>query len=235
MDERYRWIRWALVLALMMSAPTPSLAGAVKVRIDLPIRAAISLDGRETLGLSSFIVVRQEGEESFRGSNLDVQRELNRYLIKILRRDTTLKILELGKLDFPSFDLDVMASDADFWRAVGERTGSDLILAGSIDFDIQDKSGYRVEEYSSPYDGRTYYRQVLVEETGFDFDVLMQVYDGRTGELLHRDNFKDFQTFAGSGADPVMGMFENLYAIEDRIVGIFIQKRVETTRLLFKP
>jgi hypothetical protein len=29
------------------------------------------------------------------------------------------------------------------------------------------------------------------------------------------------------------GMFENLYALQDRIAGIFTQKRVETKRTLF--
>ena len=76
---------------------------------------------------------------------------------------------------------------------------------------------------------------MLVEETGFEFDILMQVYDGKTGELLYSDNFKDFKTLEGAGADPVQGMFQNLFALEDRIVGIFAQKDVEATRALFRP
>ena len=114
-----------------------------------------------------------------------------------------------------------------------ERLQADLILTGSLDFDVQDRSGYRTEAYTSPYDGRTYYRQVLVEETGFEFDIVMQVYDGRTGRLLYNDNFKDFKRFEGERTDPLTGMFENLYALESRIAGIFVQKRVETNRVLF--
>ena len=78
-------------------------------------------------------------------------------------------------------------------------------------------------------------RQVLVEETGFEFDILMQVYDGKTGELLYSDNFKDFKTLEGAGADPIEGMFQNLFALEDRIVGIFAKKDVESTRVLYTP
>ena len=44
------------------------------------------------------------------------------------------------------------------------------MLSGSIDFDVEDKAGYKTEEYTSPVDGRTYYRQVLVESTGFVFN-----------------------------------------------------------------
>ena len=85
----------------------------------------------------------------------------------------------------------------------------------------------------SPFNGRTYYRQVLVEQTGFEYDILMQVYDGKTGELLYTDNFKDFQNVESEKADPLAGMFGNLYSLEDRIVGVFTQKEVEATRMLF--
>ena len=136
-------------------------------------------------------------------------------------------------VDYPSYNVDDLATNSDFWRAVGELSQADLILSGSLDFDIQDRSGYRTEEYTSPYDGRTYYRQVLVERSGFEYDIVMLVVDGKTGELLHTDNFKDFKEFEGASADPLAGMFQNLFALEDRIAGVFTQKRVRTSRVLF--
>ena len=65
---------------------------------------------------------------------------------------------------------------------------------------------------------------VLVEDTGYEFDIVMQVYDGLTGELLYSDNFKDFKEYEGESSDPLVGMFQNLYSMEDRIIGIFAQK-----------
>ena len=167
-----------------------------------------------------------------RGSSLDVQKEFERYLTKLLRRETDLKLVESGAVDYPTFDLELLAANRDFWRAVGERAQADLLLAGSLDFDVQDKSGYRTEEYVSPFDGRTYYRQVLVEQTGFDFDIVLMVFDGQTGERLYFDNFKDFKQFEGEQADPLKGMFENLASLEDRILNVFTQKTVEATRIL---
>ena len=73
---------------------------------------------------------------------------------------------------------------------------------------------------------------MLVEQTGFEYDIVVQVYDGKTGELLFSDNFKDFKSFEGEKADPLRGMFENLYALEGRMVGIFAQKEIEATRVL---
>ena len=225
----------AVVLAgALLLAAVPALAGGpVEVRLKLPVRAKIDLQGRSTLLPAPFVVVSQEGEGRVRGSDLDIQKEFERYIEKVLRRETDLKIVESGPLDYPTYDLEMLSRDTAFWKAVGERTQADLILAGSLDFDIQDRSGYRTEEYISPFDGRTYYRQVLVEQTGFEYDIVVMVFDGKTGELEYTDNFKDFKSFEGERADPLRGMFENLYALEDRMLGVFVQKEVEASRLLF--
>jgi hypothetical protein len=234
-DMPRRRRRWLLTIPILLAVAVPAAAQTVRVKLKLPVRPVLDLQGRDVLVAAPFIVVRQEGESAFRGRQVNVQEDFQRYLLKVLRRDTELQVKPLEQLEYPSYDLDLLSRDRDFWRALGERTGADVILTGSLDFDIQDRSGYRLEDYVSPFDGRTYYRQVLVEETGFEFDILMHVYDGRTGDLLLSDNFKDFKTLGGAGADPVAGMFQNLYALEDRIVGIFTQKDVEATRVLFKP
>ena len=222
----------AILLAALAAAPA---AADVEVRLKLPMRARLDLTGMRSLSTLPFIVVGREGSqtmERLRGTSIDVQEEFERYLLKVLRRETGLQILESGPVDYPSYDLDVLEHDQAFWRAMGERTQADLLVAGSLDFDIQDKSGYRTEEYISPYDGRSYYRQVLVENTGFEYDIVLMVFDGRTGDVLYTDNFKDFKQFEGERADPLRGMFENLVSLEDRILNVFTQKTVEATRVL---
>jgi hypothetical protein len=221
------------IAASAVLAALPALGSAVDVKLKLPQRARLDLQGRKSVAITPFIVVTQEGEGKVQGRDFDVQKEFDRYLNKVLKRETDLKIIDAGPVDFPVYDLDQLAKQRDFWRALGERTQADLLLAGGLDFDVQDRTGYRTEEYISPYNGRPYYRQVLVEQTGFQYDILMQVYDGKTGELLYADNFKDFQSMEGEDADPLKGMFENLLSLEDRIVGVFAQKEVEATRTLF--
>jgi hypothetical protein len=226
-----------VLLATLATLALPPLvrAGAVDVKLKLPQRARLNLQGRKSIAVTPFIVVSQEGQEKDKvlGRDVDVQKEFGRYLSKVLKRETELKVVDSGALDFPVYDSDQLVKQKDFWRALGERTQADLILAGSLDFDIQDKTGYRTEEYTSPFNGQPYYRQVLVEQTGFQYDILMQVYDGKTGDLLYTDNFKDFQSQEGQKADPLKGMFENLLSLEDRILGVFTQKEVEATRTLF--
>ena len=225
--------RAALAAVALATLALPAAAD-VEVRLTLPVRAKVDLAGKRTVALAPFLVVGREGSggERARGSALDVQKEFERYLTKLIRRETSLKVVAAGAVDYPTFDLELLARDADFWRAAGERAPADLLLAGSLDFDVQDKSGYRTEEYVSPFDGRTYYRQVLVEQTGFDFDIVLMVFDGRTGERLYFDNFKDFKEFEGEKTDPLKGMFENLASLEDRILNVFTQKTVETSRIL---
>lgn len=219
-------------LSVLVLLASPLAAGTVEVKIKLPVRAKIDLGGRRTVALAPFITIGREGAARQSESGVDVQGEFERHLVKLLRRDTELKVVESGRIDYPSFELGVLSRNRDFWRALGERLQADLLLSGSLDFDVQDRSGYRTEEYVSPFDGRTYYRQVLVEQTGFEYDIVLQVYDGRTGELLYTDNFKDFKQLEGEKADPLKGMFENLYSLEDRIVGVFAQKTIEASRVL---
>ena len=223
-----------VVLALSVGS-LPAGAGQVEVNLMLPVRARIDLTDRSTVAVAPFMVVSDEGEETAARRGVDVEREFERYMSRLIRRETRLKLVEVGPVDYPSYDLRALSADTDFWRYLGERTQADLIVSGSLDFDIQDRSGYRTEEYVSPYDGRTYYRQVLVEQTGFEYDIVMQVFDGRTGEQLYADNFKDFRQFEGEKADPLQGMFQNLYALEDRIANIFAQKQVGATRVLITP
>jgi hypothetical protein len=226
----------AVSLAALAGAPAAAPARAdVEVRLRLPVRARLDLQGRRTLAALPFLVVGREGSETIerlRGTSIDLQREFERYLVKVLRRETPLKIVETGPVELPTYDLELLKANADFWRSMGERAQADLLVAGSLDFDIQDKSGYRTEEYVSPFDGRTYYRQVLVEQTGYEYDIVLLVFDGRTGALLYSDNFKDFKQFEGERADPLRGMFENLISLEDRILNVFTQKTVEATRVL---
>lgn len=220
-----------LALTVVLCGATLAFAGTFEVRLLLPVRAQIDLAGRNSITIAPCMIVADEGQET--ADDIDLQREFERYVSRLVTRRTPLRFVEAGPIDYPTYDLDALSRDVDFWAFVGDRTQADLIIGCSLDFDIQDRSGYRTEEYVSPYDGRIYYRQVLVEDTGFEFDIVLQVLDGRTGELLYSDNFKDFRRLDQGDADPVQGMFANLFALEDRISGIFAQRRIEARRIIY--
>jgi len=224
-----RSLRVAVVLAFVAAA---GWATTREVVLSLPLRSKLQLSGHERLYIGPF-VREVRGDEAPAQLKFDVAAEFERFLRKLLRKESKLVILpQLEGVRVPTTDPLELATLADFWRELGMRVNADYVVAGSIEFTVQDTTQPKMESYESPIDGRTYYRQVLVEQTGFEYDIVFQVYDGRTGELLFHDNFKDFKQIEGEKADPLLGMFENLRALEDRIAGVFTQKQVEASRLL---
>lgn len=209
-------------------------AGIREVEISLPVRPKLLLTGHERVYLGPFIREAQKGDEPRERLSFDVAAEFERYLRRLLRRESKLQLLPpLEHLRAPGGDAVSLSRASDFWRELGAQTGADLIVAGSIDFQIQNRSGYKTEEYVSPLDGRVYYRQVLVEQTGFLYDILLQVYDGRTGALLLEQPLRDFQERPERNYDEFVGMFSNLYALENQLVGIFVPRTIKSKRFLF--
>jgi len=222
----------ALPLALVAAVAS---AGIREVELALPVRPKLALTGHEKIYVGPF-VRESRGDEVSNRLNFDVAAEFDRYLRRLLRKESKLVVVEpLDNLRPPTLDPLQLARATDFWREIGNRTGADYIVAGSIDFLVEDRTGYKTEEYTSPLDGRTYYRQVLVEQTGFSYDILLTVYDGRTGELVLEEPLKDFQERAERNFDEFVGMFSNLYALENHLVGIFVPRTIKSKRLLFTP
>lgn len=210
-------------------------AGIREVELALPIRAKLALTGHEKLYVGPFIR-ENRGDEPTQKLGFDVAAEFDRYLRRLLRKESKFVLVaELEGLRPPTSDPLQLERDTGFWRDVGQRTGADYVVAGSIDFKVEDRSGYKTEEYTSPIDGRTYYRQVLQEQTGFGYDILLNVYDGRTGELVLSEPLKDFQERPERNFDEFTGMFANLYALENHLVGIFVPRTIKSKRLLFIP
>ena len=225
----------ALLTLPLLLITTAASAGIREVELALPVRPKLALTGHEKIYVGPF-VRESRGDEASTRLTFDVAAEFDRYLRRLLRKESKLVVIEpLDNLRPPTLDPLQLARATDFWREVGNRTGADYIVAGSIDFLVEDRTGYRTEEYTSPLDGRTYYRQVLVEQTGFSYDILLTVYDGRTGDLVLEEPLKDFQERAERNFDEFVGMFSNLYALENHLVGIFVPRTIKSKRLLFTP
>ena len=220
-------------LALCGALAPGAGAGVVEVKLGLPVRARIDLRNRHTVAIAPFLVVTKKARRTPSGPQRRRPAGVRALPGQAAQARDRPQAGRSGPVDYPTYDLDLLAKNRDFWRGARRAPQADLILAGSLDFDIQDHSGYRTEEYISPFDGRAYYRQVLVEQTGFDYDIVMQVFDGKTGELLYTDNFKDFKKFEGERADPLPGMFENLLFARGPHRRRLHAGDVETTRILF--
>lgn len=224
--------RIAFAAALLL-APVTLFAGVFEAQLTLPVRPRLTFTEGTHMAIAPFVIVVAAEDRADRASKVDVQEEFSRYLKKKLEKETGLEIIDASSSSLPTSDVKELAANKDFWKGIAAKNGADYVLTGAIDFDIEDKAGYKTEEYTSPVDGRTYYRQVLVESTGFVFDIVLAVFDGDTGEKVAEENFRDFKQFDGRNYDELLGLFENLRSMEKQILSIFVSQETTSTRYLF--
>lgn len=213
--------------------PLAAFAGVSEVKLKLPVKPKLNITGDEKVAIAPFIIASNGEKRSDRAAKVDVQSEFNRYMKKQLTKSTKLRVVDSPPIQLPGGDMKALEANKDFWKNLGAKTGADFIVSGVVDFDINDKSGYKTEEYVSPADGRTFYRQVLVETTGFVFDIDIAVFDADTGEKVVEENFRDFKEFDQRNYDEILGLFENLRALETQLVGIFVPQETSATRYVF--
>jgi hypothetical protein len=221
------------ITAALILIPAVAFAGVTEVKLKLPLKPKLSITGDEKIVIAPVVIANVGEKKSDRASKVDVQSEFQRYLRKQLGKSTKLKIVDTPQTRLPGQDVKTLEAARDYWRDLGLRAGADYIITGIVEFDINDKSGYRTEEFVSPSDGRTYYRQVLVETTGFVFDIDILVFDAETGEKVIEDNFRDFKEFDQRNYDEILGLFENLRSLETQLIGIFVPQETSATRYVF--
>jgi hypothetical protein len=224
----------AILVALTLAMPlSVAAADVMEVKLKLPVKPKLQITGDERIAIAPFVIASKGEKRDDRATKVDVQSEFNRYLRKQLAKSTKLRLVDVGPTRLPGTDIRSLQASRDYWKEIGARTGADFVVSGIVDFDINDKAGYKTEEYVSPADGRTYHRQVLVESTGFVFDIDVAVFDPDTGEMILEENFRDFKEFDQRNYDEILGLFENLRALEAQLVGIFVAQETSGTRYVF--
>ena len=221
----------AAVAAVLL--PIVASAGVHEVKLKLPLKAKLAISGDEKIAIAPFVIANSGERRNDRASKVDVQGEFQRYLRKQLLKTTKLRLVDVPPTRLPGTEMKTLEANRDFWKSLGQKTGADYIVTGILDFDIADKSGYKTEEFVSPADGRTYYRQVLIETTGFVFDIDIAVFNADTGEKVLEDNFRDFKEFDQRQYDEILGLFENLRSLETQLVGIFVPQETSGSRYVF--
>jgi len=221
------------LLVILVALSAVCSAGSREIRIALHLDPELPLDGTENVYVGPILIEPREGE-NVQSVDLTAAREFEIFLRKILRRDAQLHLLpQLEDLQPPRNNLAALLLDTDFWKAIREENAADLAVAASIDVKVLDRAGYTTEEYVSPQDGKTYFRQVMVEETGFSYDILLVVVETETGTVLHREQITDFQPKSERKLEEYTDMFTDLYTLQNRLVGIFVPRAVQVKRALY--
>lgn len=221
------------LVVLIVGGPAVQ-AQAKEIKMVLKVQPELELDGTERIYLGP-IMVEPRAEQASRGLDQIASREFERYLRRLLRRETRLELVDpVEDLVIPTKDPLELVENTPFWIDIGRKTGAQHIVTAAIDVDIRDRAGYRTEEYVSPQDGKTYFRQVLIEETGFEYDILVTIFNGETGEVVHSEQISDFQEQSERKLEVFTDMFDDLYSLENRLLGIFVPRHIRAKRYLFR-
>ena len=214
--------------------PLTASADVVEVKLKLPVKPKLQMVGDERIAIAPFVIASKGERKNDRAAKVDVQAEFHRYMRKQLTKSTKLRLVDVPtSTRLPGTDMKSLEENRDYWRSLGAQTGADFVVTGIVDFDINDKTGYKTEEYVSPVDGKTFYRQVLIETTGFIFDIDIAVFNADTGEKVVEENFRDFKEFDQRHYDEILGLFENLRALEAQLVGIVVSQETSASRYVF--
>ncbi len=230
-----RRARLRSLLALLLLGLT-ACSGVHKVKMRLPLRPRLPLKGNERVALAPFLIVSEAEKPKDKAdlARVDLQAEFHRYMVRKLTKKTRLQVVDLGEdVKLPTRDLIELSRSTDFWKSVGQKSNADIVVSGSLEFKVEDRTGYRTEEYVSPINGQTYYRQIYVEQTGFLFDIVFLVFDGKTGEKILQDEFKDFRERNRRRADELAALFENLFSLEEQLLNMFVPRERPVERYLF--
>lgn len=220
------------VVGLVLTASLV-MAGANEIKVGLKVRPELKVGSRAKVYVGSILLEPRQGGGT---TMADIQaiREFSEYMRDLLRRETRLRVQpQMEGIEPPTLDLGKLLEVREFWQEIAGRSGADYIVAASVDVKVLDREGYTTEEYVSPSDGKTYFRQVLVEETGFSYDILLVVVEGRTGETVFRDQITDFKEKDERKLDDYEDMFDDLYTLENRLLGIFVPRTVMAKRYLY--
>jgi hypothetical protein len=143
----------------------------------------------------------------------------------------------------PGADKDLQAyqsifDDKDYWKAIGERYQSPLIITGSVMFSEMSKSGMvsRPQQYVDST-GNTRYQEVheWADLKGFALDSKFIFIDGRTGEQLYTEPVHEESLYPSTQTTPALSSY---FELMDKVLPSFLNtlstQKIRSTRILIK-
>jgi hypothetical protein len=129
-------------------------------------------------------------------------------------------------------------SDRDYCKKVGEEHQSPLIVTGTVLFRPHTSSGF-VQREQETYDEfgrrRVTPQRVYMERSGFILRPTFVFIDGRTGETLHEETFREEILYNQNTQTPALSSF---FELMDRLLPSFLNsmtaQKIRGTRVLIK-
>jgi len=201
-------------------------AGTVEVQISLPVLQKIDVTGMRRILVGGF--------RSNDDPVVDIDVEYVNYLRAMLKKRSTFDILDAEAPPLPEQELSAVIQNSSYWKRLGERFSADLIIAGVLNFDRTDKSGFMQEDIISPVTGQRYRRTRYAEREGFNFSVTLYFFKGENGELLYEQHLTEEAVYDGRGTDGLSVLNQLSERSAPEILGVLMPRQKTETRYLFE-
>jgi hypothetical protein len=129
-------------------------------------------------------------------------------------------------------------SDTEYWKKIGDEHQGALIVTGTVLFRPHTTSGF-VQREQETYDEfgrrRVTPQRVYMERSGFILRPTFVFIDGRTGETLHSETFREEILYNQNTQTPALSSF---FELMDRLLPSFLNsmsaQKIRGTRVLLK-
>jgi hypothetical protein len=129
-------------------------------------------------------------------------------------------------------------ADKEYWKKIGEEFQQPLIVTGTVLFRPHARSGF-VQRERETFDSlgrrRVEPERTYMERKGFILRPTFMFIDGRTGETLHTETFREEILYNASQSTPALSSF---FELMDRLLPSFLNtlsaQKVRGSRVLLK-
>ena len=129
-------------------------------------------------------------------------------------------------------------TDKDYWKKVGDEHQGALIVTGTVLFRPHTSSGF-VQREQETYDEfgrrRVTPQRIYMERSGFILRPTFVFIDGRTGETLHSETFREEILYNQNTQTPALSSF---FELMDRLLPTFLNtmsaQKIRGSRVLLK-
>lgn len=125
-----------------------------------------------------------------------------------------------------------------YWKRIGEEFQQPLIVTGTVLFMPQTRSGFvqREQEIYDSFGRRTVVPvRTYMERRGFVLRPTFIFIDGRTGETLHSETFREEVLYSANQQTPALSSY---FELMDRLLPAFLNtlsaQKIKGTRILLK-
>jgi hypothetical protein len=244
--------RAASVLLLLL---LPACSSVIEVPVETPLQSKLDVSAYRRILIAGFATDLED-------SDVDLSAETSRLLQNQLRSNTRLQVLEPDRPPLQDalekalerigeggsysreekeqyrLETDRILQDPEFWRKMGEEYQQPLIVAGKLDFESLNRSGFQAEDrvVRRPSGQPTLVRgNRYMERKGYALSADFYFIDSKTGETLHKERFSEEVLYA---EDQRISALSSYFELMDRLLpnflGVITPQRIRGTRVLLR-